>query len=196
MPASTSPRICSTVYDAGAPMTPHIIDRRQALTKNSPNGTVRQGLLPLKSPRHAAYPSLMKTNHEVTVLIVDEHTGIPKLLAERLDVVPGIRVVGETANVMLGAELAHQFEPDVILADFRRTGPPRAETASRVVAHTSYLANGEERAFREAGVARCILKGGSARRLADEILEFTRSAAHPSANGIRGKEHGDVASLA
>ena len=70
----------------------------------------------------------MKNNHEVTVLIVDEHTGIPKLLAERLDSIPGIRVVGETANVMLGAELAHQFEPDVILADFRRTGPPRAET--------------------------------------------------------------------
>jgi DNA-binding NarL/FixJ family response regulator len=147
----------------------------------------------------------MKNNHEVTVLIVDEHSGIPKLLAERLDAIPGIRVVGETANVMLGAELAHQFQPDVILADFRRTGPPRAETfrwlcrvspASRVVAHTSYLANGEERVLRDAGVARCLLKGGSARRLADEVLEFTRSAARPPANGISGKEHGDVASLA
>jgi DNA-binding NarL/FixJ family response regulator len=123
-------------------------------------------------------------NRDLTVLIVDEHTGIPKLLAERLGKVPGIRVIGETANVMLGAELAHQFEPDVILADFRRTGPPRPETyrwlcrvspRSRVMAHTSYLVNGDERALRDAGVSRCILKGGTVRRLADELLEFARA---------------------
>jgi len=70
----------------------------------------------------------MKNENEVTVLIIDEHTGISPLLAERLGLIPGIRVIGETANVMLGAELAHQFEPHVILADVRRTGPPRAET--------------------------------------------------------------------
>lgn len=136
---------------------------------------------PLGPARRDPYSGSMKNNHEVTVLIVDEHTGIPKLLAERLDLIPGIRVVGETANVMLGAELAHQFEPNVILADFRRTGPPRAETyrwlcrvspASRVVAHTSYLPNGEERALREAGVARCILKGSSVKRLGEELVQL------------------------
>jgi len=82
---------------------------------------------------------------------------------------------------MLGAELAHQLEPDVILADFRRTGPPRAETyrwlarlspASRVIAHTSYLSNGEERSLREAGVVRCLLKGGSVKKLAEQIVEM------------------------
>jgi hypothetical protein len=81
---------------------------------------------------------------------------------------------------MLGAELAHQLEPNVILADFRRTGPPRAETyrwlarvspVSRLIAHTSYLPNGDERALREAGVARCILKGDSVWKLAQQILE-------------------------
>jgi len=117
----------------------------------------------------------------VTVLIVDEHTGIPKVLADHFGRIPGIRGIGETANVMLGAELAHQFEPDVILADFRRTGPPRAETyrwlcrispRSRVVAHTSYLPNGDERALREAGVAVCILKNGSVKKLAERIIEI------------------------
>jgi DNA-binding NarL/FixJ family response regulator len=125
----------------------------------------------------------MKNNHELTLLIIDEHTAVPKLLAERLGLVPGIRVIGETANVMLGAELAHQLEPDVILADFRRTGPPRAETyrwlcrispSSQVVAHTSYLPNGDERGLREAGVTLCILKGGTVRKLAERIIETAR----------------------
>jgi two-component system vancomycin resistance associated response regulator VraR len=131
----------------------------------------------------------MKNNHELTVLIIDEHTGVPKLLAERLGRVPGIQVIGETANVMLGAELAHQFEPDVILADFRRAGPPRAETyrwlcrispSSRVIAHTSYLPHGDERALREAGVTRCILKGGNVAQLAEQILDLARSDGRPS----------------
>jgi len=125
----------------------------------------------------------MENRRDLTVLIVDEHSDISALLAWRLNMVRGIRVIGETANVMLGAELAHQLEPDVILADFRRTGPPRAETyrwlarvspASRLVAHTSYLANGDERALREAGVACCLLKGGSVKRLAEQIIELAR----------------------
>jgi DNA-binding NarL/FixJ family response regulator len=142
---------------------------------------VRRDFCPLVPSARVAYSGSMKNNREVTVLIVDEHTGIPKLLAERLGLIPGIRVIGETANVMLGAELAHQFEPDVILADFRRTGPPRAETyrwlcrvspASRVVAHTSYLPNGDELTLREAGVTRCLLKGGSVKELAAQLREI------------------------
>jgi DNA-binding NarL/FixJ family response regulator len=136
----------------------------------------------------------MKNEREVTVLIIDEHTAIPKLLAERLDLVPGIRVLGETANVMLGAELAHELRPDVILADFRRTGPPKAETyrwlcrisrSSQVVAHTSYLPNGDERALREAGVTRCILKGVNVARLAEQILDVigTNGRATPTSIG-------------
>jgi DNA-binding NarL/FixJ family response regulator len=118
-----------------------------------------------------------------TVLIIDENSGISPVLAERLSLIPGLRIVGETANVMLGAELAHELEPDVILADFRRSGPPRAETyrwlcrispSSRVVAHTSYLPNGDERALREAGVKCCILKGGNVSQLAQQLLELTR----------------------
>jgi DNA-binding NarL/FixJ family response regulator len=146
----------------------------------------------------------MKNNHEVTVLIIDEHTGVPKLLAERLGRIPGMHVIGETANVMLGAELAHQLQPDVILADFRRTGPPRAETyrwlcrispSSRVIAHTSYLPNGDERALREAGVTRCILKGGNVAQLAEQILDLARPDGRPSP-APAGKETRNAAPIA
>jgi two-component system vancomycin resistance associated response regulator VraR len=121
---------------------------------------------------------------EISVLIIDEHSGVSPLLATRLSAIPGICVIGETANVMLGAELAHQLEPDIILADFLRTGPPREETyrwlcrvspKSRVVAHTSFVANGDERHLQEAGVSHFILKGGSVSELAHDLLEFVRS---------------------
>jgi DNA-binding NarL/FixJ family response regulator len=128
----------------------------------------------------------MKNDPSLTVLIIDEHATISPLLAERLSLIPGIRIIGETANAMLGAELAHQLRPDVILADFRRTGPPRAETyrwlcrispSSQLIAHTSYLPDGDERALREAGVTCCILKGGSVKELAEQMIEIgARSA--------------------
>lgn len=136
----------------------------------------------------------MKRERELTVLIIDEHSEVSQALARGLRRIAGIHVVGETSNVMLGAELAHQFEPDVILADFRRTGPPRAETyrwlsrvspASQVVAHTSYIANGEERALREAGVAACCLKGVNVTKLAERLFETAATRPQPiGTNGI------------
>lgn len=137
----------------------------------------------------------MENERELTVLIIDEHPEVSHMLARSLRRIPGIRVVGETSNVMLGAELAHQLEPGVILADFRRTGPPRAETyrwlarvspASRIIAHTSYLPSGDERALREAGVANCLLKGGSVEKLAGQIIEIANSPdGHSSTNQSR-----------
>ena len=140
----------------------------------------------------------MKTGAELTVLIIDEHPTVSQMLARSLRRMPCIRVVGETSNVMLGAELAHQLEPDVILADFRRTGPPRSETyrwlsrvspRSRVIAHTSYLPNGVERALREAGVAGCLLKGGGVKELAAQLLEIAIGPdGRGQTNGSRAKE--------
>ncbi|MGH2400147.1 MAG: response regulator [bacterium] len=126
----------------------------------------------------------MKPPRELTVLIIDEHAEVSKVLARSLRRIPGLRVIGETSNVMLGAELAHELEPSVIVADFRRTGPPRAETYrwlarispnSRVIAHTSYLPNGDERALRDAGVTSCLLKGGSVKNLGDQIIAIANS---------------------
>jgi len=50
----------------------------------------------------------MKPERELTVLIIDEHPEVSQMLARGLRRIPGIRVVGETSNVMLGAELAHR----------------------------------------------------------------------------------------
>jgi DNA-binding NarL/FixJ family response regulator len=150
---------------------------------------VRRDFCPLRSTVLTTYAGRMKNHPSLTVLIIDENATISRLLAGSLSLIPGIRVIGETANAMLGAELAHQLRPDVILADFRRTGPPRAETyrwlcrlspASRVVAHTSYLPNGDERALREAGVSRCVLKGSSVKELAEQILDLARPNGRPS----------------
>ena len=129
----------------------------------------------------------MRQEPEVTVLIIDENPGVSHMLARGLRRAPGIRVVGETSNVLLGAELAHQLEPAIILADFRRAGPPRAETyrwlsrvspASRIVAHTSYVTNGEERVLREAGVIACYLKGMSVQELSKRLIDVVPAIAN------------------
>jgi DNA-binding NarL/FixJ family response regulator len=140
----------------------------------------------------------MQNERELSVLIIDENSGISPVLAPRLSAIPGIRVIGETANVMLGAELAHQFEPDVVLADFRRTGPPRAETyrwlarispASTLIAHTSYLPYGDERALREAGVTRCVLKSETVKDLGAQIIATATARRVGHAKGATpGKE--------
>lgn len=140
----------------------------------------------------------MQPLHELTVLVIDEHPEVSQMLARGLRRIPGIRVVGETSNVMLGAELAHQLEPGIIVADFRRTGPPCVETyrwlarvspTSRIIAHTSYLPSGDERALREAGVANCLLKGGSVKKLAGQIIEIASSPdGHLSTNQSSRKE--------
>jgi DNA-binding NarL/FixJ family response regulator len=136
----------------------------------------------------------MESTRDLTVLVIDEHSDISPLLAARLSLIRGIRVIGETANVMLGAELAHQLKPDVILADFRRTGPPRAETyrwlgrvspGALIVAHTSYFGNGEGHALREAGVACCLLKGASVKKLAEQIIELARPGNGSSSTSCR-----------
>ena len=159
---------------------------------------------PLSGQVPRTYARYMDNHASIRVLIIDEHASISPLLADRLSLTHGIQVVGETANIVLGAELAHQLQPDVIIADFRRTGPPRAETyrwlcrlspGSLVVAHTSYLPNGDERAFREAGVTRCILKGGSVAKLAEQILDLMVANRRPSATSP-GKEAENAPSFA
>ena len=124
----------------------------------------------------------MESTRDLTVLIIDEHSDISPLLAARLSLIRGIRVIGETANVMLGAELAHQLKPDVILADFRRTGPPRVQ----IVAGGDFLfGNGEGHALREAGVACCLLKGASVKKLAEQIIELARPGNGGSSKNCR-----------
>lgn len=115
---------------------------------------------------------------EITVLIIDEHSGVRSLLARRLSSCPPFRVVAHTGNPLLGTELAWFWEPDIILADLKGMGPHsadmyrrigRASPGSRLVVFTSYLLNEEERYYLQAGVSKCLLKGISLKALALEL---------------------------
>ena len=115
---------------------------------------------------------------EVTVLIIDENIALRELLARRLNAHPSFRVVAQTGNTLLGTELAWFWEPDLILVDFKAGGcraadicrrVSRASPASRLVVFASYLTDIEERAFVEAGAAKCLLKGISFKTLAQEL---------------------------
>jgi len=63
----------------------------------------------------------MKPERELTVLIIDEHPEVSQMLARGLRRIPGIRVVGETSNVMLAPcgdlSLARPRQPH--LPDYR-----------------------------------------------------------------------------
>ena len=115
---------------------------------------------------------------EISVLIIDEHSGVRSLLARRLNSYPPFRVVAQTGNALLGTELAWFWEPDIILVDLKGMGAhsapmyrriARASPGSRLVVFTSYLLAGEEGDYLHAGAARCLLKGISLKALAEEL---------------------------
>ena len=115
---------------------------------------------------------------EITVVIIDEHSGVRGLLARRLNSYPPFRVVAHTGNALLGTELAWFWEPDIILVDLKGMGShtaamyrriARASPGSRLVVFTSYLLDGEERDYLQAGVSKCLLKGMSLKALAEEL---------------------------
>lgn len=122
---------------------------------------------------------------KVTVLIIDEHPDVCVRLARGLRSAAGLRVIGHTSSPVAGAELAHLRQPDVILADFRRGGRSRPELyrwlkeispRSIIVALASYFLDGEIQQCVEAGVSKCLLKGMSMQRLADELRAVAAAA--------------------
>ena len=115
---------------------------------------------------------------ETTLLLMDENTEVGGLLAERLMAARGFRVVAHTGNPLIAAELAHQWRPDIIIADFNKRGRygaemyrwlKRASPKSELVVLTSYMRNGDEQLYLEAGAQKCLLKGLPMRELLDEL---------------------------
>ena len=117
---------------------------------------------------------------DATVLIIDEHPDVCALLARGLGCQPGLKVVAHTSDPVVGAELARQWKPQIIVVDFKRAGRDRAEMyrgisrmspGSRLIVLTSYWALGEQEACLRSGASRCLLKGMRIKELARELLE-------------------------
>lgn len=122
---------------------------------------------------------------EIRVLIIDEHSAVCRALAERLDTVPTITVVGATCNFEEGACLARLTQPDVVLLELKTSGrcdrdwpymdPVRAigqllETGRcSIIVLTSYLDENEYDTALFAGAKRYLLKDIDTIRLVAEI---------------------------
>jgi DNA-binding NarL/FixJ family response regulator len=135
----------------------------------------------------------MDSDSEITVLIIDEHPEVCRLLARGLEALPGFRVLDCTTNPLLAAELAHQYSPQIILTDFKRSGNSRGSAlrwlrqvspGSSLVVHTSYYVKGEREALQSAGVARCLLKGMSVKELGAELRKVLQARRGDTADGL------------
>lgn len=115
---------------------------------------------------------------ELTLIVVDQNEEVCHRLASGLERLPGIRVLAHTTNVMLAGELAHQFSPDVIIADFKWGEAERADILrwlvgmcprSSVIVYSSYYRDGEREALEAAGAVLCLLKGLNVDELGGQI---------------------------
>jgi DNA-binding NarL/FixJ family response regulator len=140
----------------------------------------------------------MDGDNEITVLIIDEHPEVCRLLARGLEALPGFRVLDHTTNPVLAAELAHQYSPQIIVTDFKRSGSSRGgalrwlrqvSPGSFLVVHTSYYVNGEREALQSAGVARCLLKGMSVKKLGAELRKVLQAKRGDTADGLPATAH-------
>lgn len=127
-----------------------------------------------------------------TILVIDEHPDVCELLTRRLDSLLGFEVVAHTTSPMVAAELAHQWQPDIIVADLNKSGAFAAQAygwlkemspESQLVILTASLRNGDEALFLEAGASKCLFKDTPVKDLAHELREVASA---------RVKENGHV----
>lgn len=125
----------------------------------------------------------------ITLIVVDQHEDVCHRLARSLEALPGVRVLAHTTNVMLAAELAHQYSPDVIVADFNWGAATRPDALrligemspdSRLVMYSSYYTDGEREAFAEAGADICLLKGMSVKELGAQLRKAAAARRLPA----------------
>ena len=114
-----------------------------------------------------------------TLLIIDNHESIRQALAQRLNRVPGIQVVGTAGDGAAGLAQARAACPDVVLLEPKLPDGQgldvlraiRAEQpGARVIVLTSYLDDFERRVALKAGAERYLLKDIDSEKLADVIL--------------------------
>jgi DNA-binding NarL/FixJ family response regulator len=136
----------------------------------------------------------MDKERPITVMVVDQHEEICASLAHSLDRLPAVEVLAHTTNLILAAELAHEFSPDVILVDFTWGQAARPDMLrwfgrmcpqSPLVVYSSYYTDGEREAFQAAGASRCLLKGLGIRELGIELRKVLHSTREEAASAKR-----------
>ncbi|MGH3440909.1 MAG: response regulator transcription factor [Nitriliruptorales bacterium] len=112
----------------------------------------------------------------ITLLIVDDNSGIRTLLAALARRDTGLRVVGEAANGLEAVEVAGEYRPDVVILDIMMPemdgieaipGILDASPESRIVMYSAYAESRE--AAMEKGAHGWCLKGEPWDAMAAEI---------------------------
>jgi DNA-binding NarL/FixJ family response regulator len=142
----------------------------------------------------------------IRVLLVDDHGVVRRGLRGYLELLDDIEIVGEAENGLLGADLAAELKPDVVLMDLvmpvldgigatARTANPEIQ----VVALTSFIEEEKVTAALEAGASGFILKDAEADDVAAAIraahndeVHLDPAAARILAKGIRTRSAAPV----
>ncbi|WP_211746605.1 response regulator transcription factor [Paenibacillus sp. Marseille-Q4541] len=121
--------------------------------------------------------------HNIKVLLVDDHEMVRIGLAAVLDTEDGIEVIGEAGSGEEGIRLAKEYNPDVVLMDLVMDGMDGIETTRellklqpecKVIVLTSYLDDEKMYPVIEAGAFSYLLKTSRATEIADAIRAADR----------------------
>jgi DNA-binding NarL/FixJ family response regulator len=127
------------------------------------------------------------TKEMIRVLIVEDHNVVRQGLVALLNLVEGIRVVGEAADGMQAVEEHRKHQPDVTLIDLRLPKLSGVEVIQRVRAKTPQARfvvlttyDGDEDIYRalKAGAKAYLLKGMATEELMTTIREVHAGRSH------------------
>jgi two-component system, NarL family, response regulator LiaR len=123
------------------------------------------------------------TEHNVRVLIVDDHTILRKGIRALLTETPGFEVVGEAGNGQDAVSLAQELRPDVILMDLLMPGMDGIEATrqitnsdrdARILVLTSFAADNNVFPAVKAGALGYLLKDSTPEELVRAIRQVHR----------------------
>jgi two-component system, NarL family, response regulator LiaR len=123
------------------------------------------------------------TEHNVRVLIVDDHTILRKGIRALLTETPGFEVVGEAGNGQDAVSLAQELRPDVILMDLLMPGMNGIEATrqitnsdrdARILVLTSFAADNNVFPAVKAGALGYLLKDSTPEELVRAIRQVHR----------------------
>ncbi|MFE8978721.1 response regulator transcription factor [Streptomyces cyaneofuscatus] len=116
-----------------------------------------------------------------SVLLCDDNVMLLETLSEVVQAQPDLQVVGTACDGEQALQLAHHYQPDLVVLDVRfpgggssvARGIAQCSPASRIVAFSAYDDKGSIQQMINAGASEYVLKGVSNR----ELLAALRRAA-------------------